>query len=278
MAPLPSSPTPADLHIESRNLQFRQADQAVRWWHGGDPIATAFHNALSALFPQGERFFIDSVKRYRGVGNSRLQEQIATFITQEALHTREHVVFNRIATERGYDLSRIDDLLARRLAWARSQRPVEQLAATIALEHFTAILAHELLNDPRYLDGVPPAIQNLWRWHAVEEIEHKAVAFDTFVAATASMPRLARWHLRSVVMVIATSIFVQEVVFGISEFFRQDGINGARSWFKMLRYLFISPGILRRVLGSYFKYYLPGFHPWHVDDRALIGRYELSIA
>src|SRR5436305_9607595 len=118
MAPPSLSSTPADLHIASRNLQFCHADDAVRWWHGGDPIATAFHNALSALFPQGERFFIETVKRYRHLGSAKLQKQIATFIAQEALHTREHLVFNRIATERGYDLSRIDDFLARRLAWA----------------------------------------------------------------------------------------------------------------------------------------------------------------
>src|SRR4051794_25466927 len=102
MATRASPPTPADLRIELRNLEFREADQAVRWWHGDDPIATAFHNALSALFPQGERFFIETVKRYRHLGSAKLQKQIATFIAQEALHTREHLVFNRIATERGY--------------------------------------------------------------------------------------------------------------------------------------------------------------------------------
>ncbi|MDE2466189.1 MAG: metal-dependent hydrolase, partial [Alphaproteobacteria bacterium] len=102
------SHTPADLHIESRNLKFQASDRAVRWWHGGDPIATAFFNALSALFPQGERFFIDSVKRYRTLANPKLEKQIATFITQEALHTREHLAFNRLASERGYDLSEID--------------------------------------------------------------------------------------------------------------------------------------------------------------------------
>ncbi|HEY2013236.1 MAG TPA: metal-dependent hydrolase, partial [Bryobacteraceae bacterium] len=91
MAPASPLSTPADLRIESRNLQFREADEAVRWWHGGDPIATAFYNALSALFPQGERFFIETVKRYRNLGSARLQEQIATFVTQEALHTREHL-------------------------------------------------------------------------------------------------------------------------------------------------------------------------------------------
>ena len=278
MAAMPGSPTPADLRIHSRDLQFREAEQAVRWWHAGDPIATAFYNALSALFPQGERFFIESVKRYRTLGGATLQEQIATFIAQESLHTREHLAFNRIATDRGYDLSRIDDLLTRCLAWVRSRRPIEQLAATIALEHFTAILAHELLRDPHYLEGVPSAVQQLWRWHAMEEIEHKAVAFDTCMAATANLSGFARWLLRCHVMAVATGIFVHEVVFGISEFFRQDGMNTRRSWLRMLKYLFVQPGMLRRVLPSYFSYYRPGFHPWRVDDRQLIAAYEFSPA
>ncbi|MDE2466468.1 MAG: metal-dependent hydrolase, partial [Alphaproteobacteria bacterium] len=210
--------------------------------------------------------------------NPKLEKQIATFITQEALHTREHLAFNRLASERGYDLSEIDRFLSKRISFARSRPEREQLAATIALEHFTAILAHELLRDPRYLDGVPTEIQQLWRWHAVEEIEHKGVAFDTFLAATADISGLRRWFIRSYVMVITTILFFHEVGFGVSRFFRQDGINTPKTWFRFLHYLLVRPGMLRRVIASYFTYYRPGFHPWHVDDRPLISMYEPQLA
>ncbi len=270
--------SPPDLMIESRDLHFEDATEAPRWWHGGDPVVTAYFNALSASFPLGERYFIDAVRRYRKCCDPRLQEQIAAFIAQESLHTREHIAFNRIAAGRGYDFSRIDAFLKGRFTWARSRRPLEQLASTIALEHFTAILAHALLSDERHLDGAPPDIQRLWRWHAIEEIEHKAVAYDTFLAATQNFSGLRRWWLRSHVMAITTVLFFHEIVFSTREFLRQDNMNNFRSWRKFLHYVFVQPGILRAVLGSYLTYYKPGFHPWRVDDRALIAEFEPSLA
>lgn len=270
--------TPADLSITSRNLSFAEAASSQRWWHGGDPVATAFYNALSASFPLGERYFIDSVKHFRHRADAELQKQIETFITQESIHTREHVAFNDIAEEHGYDLGRFNDLLRRRLRWARSRAPLEQLASTIALEHFTAILAHELLRDPRHLAGAPDSIQRLWRWHAVEEIEHKGVAYDTYLAATAGFSGIGRWALRSYVMLATTCLFLHEILFGVREFFRQDGLSGATTWLRFGRYVLIQPGILRRIFGSYFRFYGPGFHPWRVDDRALVQAFESAVA
>jgi len=269
--------TPGDLTIESRDRHFDEP-ATTRWWHGNDPVATAFYNALSASFPMGERYFIDSVKQFRHHADSKLQGQIGTFITQESLHTREHLAFNRIAADRGYDFARIDAYLKRRFAWARSRPPLEQLASTIALEHFTAILAHALLNDPRHLDGAPFAVKQLWQWHAIEEIEHKGVAYDTYLAATRTRTSLVRWLLRSYVMMVTTILFLHEIAYSTAQFFRQDKINTPWIWFRFLKYVFVRPGVLRSVLGSYLAFFRPGFHPWSVDDRALIAKYELSLA
>ncbi len=60
----------------------------------------------------------------------------------------------------------------------------------MALEHFTAILAHQLLADPRHLEGAEKETADLWRWHAVEEIEHKGVAYDTWLHATRRLAAL----------------------------------------------------------------------------------------
>lgn len=270
--------TPADLTITPRDVRLKETADASRWWHGGNPVATAFFNALSASFPLGERFFIDSVKRFRNIADPRLQKQIDAFVVQESIHSREHVAFNELAADNGYDLGAIDAFLKRRFKWARSRPELLQLAATTALEHFTAILAHEALDNPKHLEGVPPSIQKLWRWHAMEEIEHKAVAFDTLLAATQEMPNFRRWLFRCHVMLFATLLFLHEIVFGARQFFRQDGIDTAGTWLRFFHYVFIKPGLFRRVLGSYFAYYRPGFHPWHVDDRALIRESELIAA
>ena len=51
------------------------------------------------------------------------------------------------------------------------------LAGTAAAEHFTAILADGAFKRG-ILDALHPLMQQLLAWHAAEEIEHKAVAFD----------------------------------------------------------------------------------------------------
>ena len=150
--------TPPDLTITPRDLRLDRNASSARWWHGGDPVATAYFNALSASFPQGETFFIDAVRRYRDRADGKLQQQIDAFIQQEAAHTREHVAFNRLIKAAGYDTSAMDAETRRRLDIARSRHPVVQLAITVGLEHFTAIMAHSLLTEKNPLPGAPAEV------------------------------------------------------------------------------------------------------------------------
>lgn len=269
--------TPVDLTIHPRNIAFGRMKGEPRWWLGGDPVATAFYNALSVTFPQGERFFMDAVRRYKSETSGRLESQITGFITQEAMHTREHVAFNRQVAGHGYDVAALEARTRKRLDFARSRPAYMQLGATIALEHFTAILAHALLADPRHLEGAAPEAAALWRWHAIEEIEHKAVAFDTFRVATARMTGLRRWHVRFWTMVIATGLLFRVVGANMGDLLRQDDIAGRRVFREALHLLWVRPGLLRQILPSYLDYFRPGFHPWDHDDRALIRQAEEAL-
>jgi predicted metal-dependent hydrolase len=271
--------TPPDLHIRPRNIAFRGLSQR-RPWLDGDPVATALFNALSATFPQGERFFMDSVRRYRGAVEGVLAEQVAAFIAQEALHTREHVGFNRQLADQGYDIVRLEARTQRRLDFARTRPPLLQLGVTIALEHFTAILAHELLADRRHLDGADPEATALWRWHAIEEIEHKAVAFDTFMVAAraAGRPAPVRWLIRFWTMVLVTLLLFGVIGANMADLLRQDGVRGWKAWGGGMRLLWLRPGLLRRIALPYLDYFRPGFHPWDTDDRALTRQAERELA
>jgi hypothetical protein len=140
--------TPVDLVIHPRDMSFRWDSAGVRWWMGNDPVATAYYNTFSAAFPQVERYFIDSVRRYRDLAGPELQQQIAAFIAQESMHSREHVAFNRVAVRGGYDLTNIELFLKKKLDWARALSPIKQVASTAALEHFTTILSHEAVGNP----------------------------------------------------------------------------------------------------------------------------------
>ena len=272
-----STKTPDDLAILRRNYEFGRDTPHPRWWHSGDPVATAFYNSLSALFPLGERFFMDSVKAFRHTTSGKLQEQVADFLYQEAMHTREHVVFNKMAADAGYDVARLEGRAATLLGWGRTRKPIFQLAATTALEHFTAMLAAAVLADRRHFAGAPKEAEDMWLWHAMEEVEHKAVAFDVYMAAARKLPGIVRWALRSIVMASATVLFFWAVIMNVRDCFRQDGIDDGKHWRQLARYLFVEPGLMRAVLKSYFRYYKPGFHPWEEDDRAILAEAQATM-
>jgi uncharacterized protein len=269
--------TPQDLTITPRDRRFGRGIKQDRWWMGGDPVATAFYNALSATFPKGEAYFVESVRLFREGAPPRLAEEINGFVTQEVMHSREHVQFNKRALEAGYDLSLLEARVEWRLSITRARPPIVNLTATMCLEHFTAILAHQLLKSPRHLTGADPESAALWRWHAIEEIEHKAVAYDTWLHATRDVPRRKRWKLKARVMLFVTRNFVVDRTFGTLELLRQDGITGPRAWARMLWFAWVRPGMLRKILGAWAAFFLPGFHPWNQDDRGLIAKEESRL-
>src|SRR3954449_11704326 len=158
-------PTPAELTITPRDRRFGRGAASPRLWHGERVEATAIYNALSTTFPKGEAFFVESVRAFRDAAPPKLTEEIKGFTTQEAIHSREHDAFNKRASDAGYDLAKLEARVEKRLAMTGLRPPIGSLAATIALEHFTAILAHQLRADPRHLAGADKETADLWRWH-----------------------------------------------------------------------------------------------------------------
>ncbi len=276
VATLKRHTTPDDLTINVRDLKFGRDDKTARWWLNGDPYETALYNALSATFPKGEAHFVESVRHYREAADARLAGEIKAFTTQEVIHSREHSEFNKRATEAGYDLGKLEARVDESLALLKERPPIASLMSTMCLEHFTAIIAHELLVDPRHLDGADQATADMWRWHAVEEIEHKGVAYDTWLAATAGWPRFKRWKLKAMMMLLVTRNFVEHRTEGAMELLRQDGMTGWRVFLRLQWTMWGKPGIFRKVAAAWLHFFLPRFHPWNEDDRALIKGWEAT--
>jgi predicted metal-dependent hydrolase len=269
--------TPSDLTITPRDRRFGRGDRTGHWWMGGNPYGTALYNALSITFPKGEAFFVESVRAFRDDAPPELAAEIRAFTTQEVMHSREHVAFNKRAVEAGYDFAPLEKRVDERLAETRDRPPVINLAATMALEHFTAIVANQLLGNPRHLETADAQSAALWRWHSIEEIEHKGVAYDTWLHATRHWPRWKRWLVKARVMMKVTRNFFVERTHGALILLRQDGIAGPRALFGFLWYAFVSPGMFGKILGGWARFFLPGFHPWKHDDRKLIAAAERSL-
>ena len=274
-----ASAAPADLAITPRNLRFGRDEVRGRWWLGGDAVATAWHNALSASFPAGEAFFIETVRRFRDQVPAELAAQIDQFVKQESHHTREHVAFNRQVTGAGYEVAAIDKRIADSLVQARTTHPVAQLLVTVSLEHFTAIFAHAMLaRAGQQFDGASAETRAMWIWHAIEEIEHKGVAFDTYMHITRSLKPAKRWAIRSLVFFRVSRNFIANRVNDALALLAQDGITGWRAKARLWWYLLGTPGVLRQVALPWASYFRPGFHPWDHDDRALIAAHEAAMA
>ena len=268
-----SAPTPDDLTLTVRDERFNRGTTPRRWW-AGDAFGTAWHNALSATFPRGEAFFIEAVKAHREGADPKLEAEIRAFVKQEINHTREHIAFNRLAEDHGYDIKAIDKRVAEMLALTKDRPVIVNLAATMALEHYTAMMAQEFLANPDHFKDADPEVRNMWQWHAVEEIEHKGVAFDTWNHATRDWTPFRRWKLRSLMMLIVSFNFFRNRWTDTLELLAQDGITGWKAKWGLFKYLTVKPGVVRRIFPAWLAYFKPGFHPWDHDDRHLIGKYE----
>jgi predicted metal-dependent hydrolase len=256
--------------ITPRNIRFVQALPKAATWLGGDIVATALFNALSLTFPDGERMFMDSVRYYKDRLSGQLLADANDFIAQEAIHTREHVSLNKVMDGGHYPLEKIRAHIKNDIAIAEKLGPLAMLGATISLEHFTAMLGDSILRNPAQLDGAPDDVKRLWLWHALEETEHKAVAFDVFQAVTAHLPRWRRYLIRVRAMMITTIQFNINITNYAAQLLEADGMPRGRAIFATLWFLFGKPAFFRRGMQGYWHWYRPGFHPWQHDNRGLL--------
>ena len=274
MTAVTSIKSPHDLTITPRDRRFGRGKSQNRWWLGNDPIATAFYNALSITFPRGEAFFVESVRAHRDDAPEKLKGEINAFIKQEVIHSREHVSFNKRVVDAGYNIEALEQAVTESLELTKGRPEILNLAVTMALEHYTATLAQQLLANPAHLAGADQESADLWRWHAIEEIEHKGVAYDTWLHATRDWTRWKRWKVKSLLMLIVTIKFWPRRFKGTKLLLAQDGISGGSTNLKILWFMLAKPGMLTRILPAWLAYFMPGFHPWNHDDRHLIKLVE----
>lgn len=257
-----------------RPRRFEVASSGAPAEHSTDAHFTEVLNALSITFPEGERFFVESVRRFQAdLQDPHLQRAVHAFVTQEALHGREHRAFNAWVHSQGQPVDELERVVRRLLRGARRLPPHAQLAVTCSLEHVTAILANLLLRSPELQERLHPGFRALWLWHAVEEIDHKAVAFDVYRHVGGGYAWRALTH------VAAGPIFIVAILAFTHRLLRARGRHhDVPLRLRGLRDLFGRRGYVTRVLPAWARYLRPSFHPWQHDDRALVERWEAALA
>jgi predicted metal-dependent hydrolase len=240
-----------------------------RHWLGGDAYRTQLFNALSMTFPQGEQSFIDSMRAVpeQRITDPALRAEIRDFIGQEASHRFVHAQYNLQLAAQGLVFVR-EASIARRIRYLSRLDPLDWLAATCAIEHYTAMLADGVLGLPSWMEGAEPDMLTLWSWHAVEESEHKGVAIDVYRAAGGGYRRRVLFYIQASIM-LALDIAIQT-----TDNLRRDGqLWKARTWISAFRTWLGRDGIFWHLLGPSLRYLSPRFHPWQHDNRHLATRW-----
>lgn len=263
-----------DAGLTVRRMDFQFDDSMPRYWADNNPFLTHVLNALTATFPVGERFFVDSVRHFQDkITDPALRKAVSAFIGQEAMHAKEHDTYNQYANKHGIKLDEIESEIAGRIAFMRKNlSPERQLAVTCALEHFTAIMAEALLNNPEMYSKLHPSMRLLWLWHAVEENEHKAVAFDVFQEVSGD------YWIRVRAMALTTLMFVYNQTRFQTRLMKADGKLTPKEWLKGVNRLWGKKGWFRPLVPLYFQYYRRDFHPWQSDTRALLEHWKQELA
>ena len=279
----------ASFPVRRMNFEFESVPE---YWMNGSAGLTHFMTALSALFPAGEMFFIDSVRAVRQhpsiKDNAELQKEISAFIGQEAMHTQEHEGFNASAQKYGHDVATLDRytdraIQATRKVFAFLGKPVGitqemvDLTATTALEHFTATIASQLLVNNHIQELMSDeTMKTMWLWHAIEENEHKAVAYDVFEGVFGK--GVKSYLLRTGSLVAAMAILFCVQSYFVLRLLQQDKQLNRAALKDIYTYAYSpSKGIITGMAREMIMYFKPGFHPNHHDTDALLEKWKLKL-
>ncbi len=260
-------------NITIRRTKFKSLDLNKQYTKSA--LMSHLLTALSASFPQGEHFFVETVRNVREqISDPQLQADISAFIGQESMHARAHDQFNEQIQSNTYHLKKFDALFAQEMIRLRTLSPRRQLAATVALEHFTAMIAGYLLKHPRLIQQLPENMASLWIWHAVEEIEHKHVAFDVYQSIFANLAQRRR-SMRTITIGFLTSNAMMTGHLLWQD--RKHSLGNIKQLWLNVRDLGLLTHMVLSLLPEYLAFYREGFHPAQIDQTRLLTHWRRDL-
>jgi hypothetical protein len=218
--------------------------------------------------------FVNSVNYYKNqITDKDLRRAIQAFAGQELMHGKIHEEFNAFLAQRVPDAQKYCDELEaaciRRETRANKKSPYINLAVTVALEHLTATMATGLLERESMLESIDPEIRNILIWHSIEEIEHKSVAFDVYNAVKGP------YMLRVIAMLSATAVLTYQTSRYMIKLLRKDGqLFNLPMAFSFFQTSFGLKGYFTSMIGKYFSYFKPSFHPAQEDNTELLAKWS----
>ena len=261
--------------MKVRNVKFDFSDIQNEHYFNNNMFASHFLNSLHVVFPEGEKLFIRSVRYFANeIKDPELKKKINEFVGQEGIHHREHERFWENLEEMGlkpmgfvnfFRKTGFDTLEAGlfRLLPKRTAQKLS-LSLTVAAEHYTALFGNQALGNAEFHEQLlPDEMHKLMMWHAAEELEHKAVAFDVLQEVDDS------YALRMTGMALASTLLYLYAFAGMFYFISQDK---NKTWKGVVKkYLEFGQNYIMKPKGRegwklLLDYFKPGFHPDDHDN------------
>ena len=265
------------LPIERRRVKFDFSDIEDKYFYGGNPQVSAFFAGLSVSFPPGEGEFIKSVKLFEDqITDERLKTEVKNFAHQEAHHSLQHKMLNKRLVELGYDIAVVEKIMQQKLS-EREQNwsPARRLARTVAAEHVTATWANWSLQNEKRMAQFPTSLRHMLQCHAIEEIEHKSVAFDVYKHCVDNQ-LLLNWEFR----LFLYYEFPLSLTLMTRGLLKKQGYKATREDRAVFKDFLFSKedGMVTSLMPHFRAFTKRGFHPWALDDSGLVGDWKSELA
>jgi predicted metal-dependent hydrolase len=263
----------APMHVR-QDLDFGIDQDMPRHWFGNDPFKTRVFDAMTLIFPEGEKYFIQSVRLFRDqITDPAMQAKVRDFIRQEAQHGIAHERFNQVMIQQGMPVKQMIGFMTRRFDdHIKNQSPEFNLALTTASEHITALMAECFFASQHTMQAADPRARALLAWHAIEEMEHRAVAFDVLTDVAH-----VRYPLRAAALVMVGMMMPTFALVRVNQMLKVDGYSRLErlNMFRQgMPWLFGRTGILASMKKPFLDWFRRDFHP---DDHAMIAQYPVWL-
>ncbi|MCB9766026.1 MAG: metal-dependent hydrolase [Alphaproteobacteria bacterium] len=221
----------------------------------GCPEESFVYLGLSLVLPHLEPYLIRTMQAaLRQIEDPLLAARVKQFCAQEGQHHRQHTALNQALGL--LDIPALASLDAEIAADYRRFSEEESLQFNAAyaegFEAATAALGVMAFKSALF-DQMEPLSADLWRWHTVEELEHRTVAFDVYERLFGDR----RYRLK-------TALFAHKHLTGFAVRAAKallaahpQRLAGAHPWRRWAFAVRLGRHFLPRLLDSY----LPGYDP-----------------
>lgn len=245
--------------ITPRDVRFKIPKCEKKYWFNDDPVKTLHANALTSGIPYGERYFVVCILSHmKKIKNKALKKDVVNFIKQELNHAKAHYRLYLKAVKPHYPKLRVRNCLYQKIFMVLALLVGHRirLATVAAIEHYTAVSGEYFIQHEELTEGMDDTLNLIFQWHFIEEIEHKAVAYDILQETGQN------YFIRMAGFILGTFFITSGFLTSFLHMVRYDKLYKNKQFYQDAFAFFIGKkGILRALFFPYLRYIKPYFHP-----------------